>query len=101
MAIVAIGDHGDRDHFALFKEYFGLRSNARVCWVSGATLGALQARFDTSVSTIQVRHRGSFELVTVKGVSYQKYIWDVIGQSNCVMVKSHHTFFLPLDGHTS
>ena len=72
-----------------------------MCWVSGATLASLRARYDTSVSTVQVRHRGSFQLVTVKG-AYKQEIRKAIGKQNCVLVKNHHrSFFLPLDGHTS
>ena len=89
------------DRFGLFKEYFGLRPSTRVCWVSGSTLGSLQRRYNTSVSTINVRHRGSFQLVTVKGAR-SGHIRKILGQHHCVLVKNHrHTFFLPLDGHTS
>jgi hypothetical protein len=88
------------DRFSLFKEYFGLRPSTSVCWVSTATLASLETRYDTSVSTISVRDRGSFDLVTVNGAN-PGHIRQILGQHHCVLVGSHHAFFLPLDGHTS
>ena len=86
--------------FALFKDYFGLKSSTSVCWVSEATLASLQARYATSVSTVDVGSRGSFQLVTVEDAS-AGHVRKILGQNPCVLVHGHHTFFLPLDGHTS
>ena len=87
-------------NFALFKEYFGLKSTASVCWVSDSTLATLKARYDTSVSTVDLGSRGSFQLVTV-GDADSGHVRQILSQSPCSLVQQNHTFFLPLDGHTS
>jgi len=86
--------------FSLFKEYFGLKSSTSVCWVSGATLASLEARYATSVSTVDLGSRGSFQLVTVEEAD-TGHVRQLVGQNPCTLVQGHHTFFLPLDGHTS
>ncbi|HUQ22915.1 MAG TPA: hypothetical protein VM049_07850 [Gaiellaceae bacterium] len=86
--------------FSLFKEYFGLKPSSSVCWVSARTLASLQARYATSVSTVDLGARGSFRLVTVQDAD-TGHVRQVIGQNPCALVQSHRTFFLPLDGHTS
>ena len=86
--------------FALFKDYFGLKSSTTVCWVSEATLASLKARYVTSVSTVVVGSRGSFQLVTVEDAD-SGHVRHILGQNPCALVQRHHTFFLPLDGHTS
>ena len=86
--------------FSLFKEYFGLKSSTSVCWVSGATLASLEARYATSVSTVDLGSRGSFQLVTVEDAD-SGHVRQLLGQNPCALVQGHHTFFLPLDGHTS
>ena len=86
--------------FALFKEYFGLKSSTSVCWVSEGTLASLEARYATSVSTVDLGSRGSFQLVTVEDAD-TGHVRQLLGQNPCTLVQGHHTFFLPLDGHTS
>ena len=86
--------------FSLFKEFFGLKSSATVCWVSEATLASLEARYATSVSTVDLGSRGSFQLVTVQDAD-TGHVRQIVGQNPCTLVQDHHTFFLPLDGHTS
>ena len=88
------------ESFSLFKEYFGLKSSTTVCWVSGATLASLEARYATSVSTVDLGSRGSFQLVTVEDAD-SGHVRQLHGQNPCALVQGHHTFFLPLDGHTS
>ena len=86
--------------FDLFKEFFGLKSSTSVCWVSEATLASLEARYATSVSTVDLGSRGSFQLVTVEDAN-TGHVRQILGQNPCTLVQEHHTFFLPLDGHTS
>jgi len=86
--------------FALFKEFFGLKPSTSVCWVSEATLASLEARYATSVSTVDLGSRGSFQLVTVEDAA-TGHVRQLVGQNPCTLVQGHHTFFLPLDGHTS
>lgn len=86
--------------FALFKEYFGLKPSSSVCWVSEATLASLEARYATSVSTVDVGSRGSFQLVTVTDAD-SGHVRQILGQNPCALVHGHRAFFLPLDGHTS
>ena len=86
--------------FSLFKEFFGLKPSTSVCWVSGATLASLEARYATSVSTVDLGSRGSFQLVTVEDAD-SGHVRQLLGQNPCALVQGHHTFFLPLDGHTS
>jgi hypothetical protein len=86
--------------FSLFKDYFGLKPSTSVCWVSEATLASLEARYATSVSTVDLGSRGSFQLVTVEDAD-TGHVRQIVGQNPCTLVQGHHTFFLPLDGHTS
>jgi hypothetical protein len=86
--------------FSLFKDYFGLKSSTSVCWVSEATLASLEARYATSVSTVDLGSRGSFQLVTVEDAD-TGHVRQIVGQNPCTLVQDHHSFFLPLDGHTS
>ena len=86
--------------FSLFKEFFGLKSSSSVCWVSEATLASLEARYATSVSTVDLGSRGSFQLVTVEDAD-AGHVRQILGQNPCTLVHGHRTFFLPLDGHTS
>jgi hypothetical protein len=86
--------------FGLFKEYFGLKPSSKVCWVSEATLASLEARYATSVSTVDLGSRGSFQLVTVEDTN-AGHVRQIVAQNPCALVHEHHVFFLPLDGHTS
>ena len=90
----------DTGQGSLVGDYFGLKSSTRVCWVSERTLALLAAKYETSVSTVTVDSRGSFELVTVKDAD-AGHIRQIVNQNPCTLVHNNRTYFLPLDAHTS
>lgn len=86
--------------FAQFKDFFGLRPQTRVCWVSKRTLRQLTTKYDTKVSKISIAKRGSFQIVTVKNAKANG-IRSVLRQNPCALVRVQRVFFLPFDPHAS
>src|SRR5215204_5600766 len=86
----------DTGETSLINDYFGLKSNSSVCWVSKTTLAVLRAKYETTVSTVSVDSRGSFQLVTVENAD-AGHLRQILEQNPCTLVHKHRTFFLPLD----
>lgn len=89
--------------FSVFKSWFGVPDETRLCWVTQGTAAMIAARFPSRQRSVKVNDRGIFTMLVVYP-AWAKTLREVLGASQvkCTLVATaQRAFFLPFDVNLS
>jgi hypothetical protein len=89
--------------FTLFKTWFGVSPQARVCWITHAEADRISRKYPSRERAVKVNGRGTFWMLVVYP-AWAKDIRQMLGsaQAKCTLVATtQRAFFLPFDVNLS